>query len=309
MSEKLIRFGHQLFNNLDVFCFGIIIAIAGIFFIKMIVTIRQNKRNSIKKSLIGVEDLLLPLIGILLVIAIILLAKSWNGKDITDANVLSAIVSFISPFIAFTGAYSLAEYNNKRSEEIRKDKEYKEKLAKEEQYKKEMEHKKYMLFTMLEYSITQTRIATNEIENQYKNNYKGLNIGQNVFLHKKYNLTGKLKDDFKTMIFVKSQNDYKAYMNFYRQLDGTFTSMLDKHKISDRVIYIKDWYNYLDCVSDFEDLNTIILWINLLNYNKMDVDSYTYMFISNRCSIDRIIKKYYPNAIDEGVRGKYGIKI
>lgn len=219
------------------------------------------------------------------------------GTNISDANILSTIASFTAPFIAFSGAYLIFEFGQKKTDREKK-------LEND----KKIDHKKQMLFTMLEYSIVQTRIATKEIEKQYKNYYEGLNIGHDVFLHKKYNLTGKFKDDFEKMALVKSAEDCKTYMNFCSQLDGIFVNILDKHKISDRVIYIKDWYNYLDCVSNLEDLNTIILWINILNYSEMGVNCYTYMFISNRYNIDNIIKKYYPKAVDEGVRGKFDMK-
>ena len=50
MIERLIRFGNQLLNNLDVFCFGIVIAIVGRVIIKMLVTRRHNKRESIENT-------------------------------------------------------------------------------------------------------------------------------------------------------------------------------------------------------------------------------------------------------------------
>lgn len=298
-------------NNLDIFCFSILFIIFLGYVVYFIVKILNKLilKSEIKE--IKLDILLVPFISIFMICAAALILKSWgSGKDavITDSNVLSAIVSFISPFIAFTGAYTLSEINHNKSEKLRIENEKKEKLEKQEKIKKEIEHKKNMLFTMLEYTIYQTRIATKEIEEYYQDNYKSLNIGNSIFLHEKYGLTGSFKDDFRKMMFVESANDCGIFMRYCREtIDERFFRIVEINKISERLIYIEDWYNYLDCVPKIEDVQGITFWINLIKYNGIGINTYTYMFIVNRYNIDSIIKKYYPKAINEGIRGTYGM--
>ena len=122
MFDKINQFVQQLYNNLSIFCLGIVVTIIGIAIVKIVIAIRHNKIKKIQDKTIGFEDVIVPFIIIFLVFAATILVKSWNGKDITDGQVLTAIVSFISPFIAFIGAYTLAEVNYSRSEKQREKK-------------------------------------------------------------------------------------------------------------------------------------------------------------------------------------------
>lgn len=266
MLERLIRFGHQLFNNLDVFCFGIITAIVGTAIIKMIVTIRHNKRSKTEKSVIGVEDLLLPFISIFVIIAFVLIAKSWNGKDITDANVLSAIVSFISPFIAFTGAYSLAEYNNKRSEGIREKEEEKEKEKIAEQERKEREkidnekkeeelYAKDMLYSLLEYTVKETeglisRIHQNSIYRRALKDKMDLKCICNRSVTEEKKL-------FRKCLLDADINDVE-----YKE---QILKILSENNVVN-LVYDSDWTKYMRYVTS-KERQSIISWIHTLKNN------------------------------------------
>lgn len=225
------------------------------------------------------------------------------GEGITVANVLSTIASFTAPFIAFSGAYSIFEFGQKKAEQEKKANEGKEKTEKETKENKELEHKKNMLYTMLEYSILQTRIPTREIEEFYLERYQ--NINTNVSLAQKYRLTGNFTKDYKIMMSVKDTNDYEAFMNTIKQYDNILEDKLNKHKVSNRTIYIENWYEYLDCVQNVEEVHEIILWINILKNPDWNVDSYINLFLANRENMDKIIRKNYPKVIDEGLRNTF----
>ena len=303
MFDKINQFVQQLYSNLSIFCLGIVVTIIGMAIIKIVIAISHNKRKKIQDKTIGFKDVIIPFIIIFLVIAVTILIKSWNGKDITDGQVLTAIVSFVSPFIAFIGAYTLAEVNYSRSEKQREKKEELSLKEKQEINNQKLEHKKNMLYTMLEFSLLQTRIVSKEIEKFYRENYEKIYVSD-ISIASKYNIIGNFTTDYLKMIMVKNIDDYHGFINYIKELDNTFINMLNEQKISDKVIYIKNWYDYLDCVQSVKDVQKITHWINLVNHAYMTETSYTYMFLTNRHRIDDIIKREYPIVVDEGLRSQ-----
>ncbi|SFJ12327.1 hypothetical protein SAMN02910355_1130 [Terrisporobacter glycolicus] len=159
---------------------------------------------------------------------------------------------------------------------------------------------------MLEYSILQTRVSVVEIQKYYRAHYNNDNISPFI---EKYNLTGEFLKDFRIMAKVKSGEDCGIFMNYVKQIDIEFSNIIDKHKISNRVIYIENWYDYLDCVSSTKDVQQITLWINLVKNSDMEIEAYTQKFLSNRIEVHEIIKRSYPKVISEGMRGKYNIDL
>lgn len=304
MFDKIDQFVQQLYSNLSVFCLGIVVTIIVIATVKIVISIRHNKIKKIQDKTIGFEDIIVPFIIIFLVFAATILVKSWNGKDITDGQVLTTIVSFVSPFIAFIGAYTLAEVNYSRSEKQREKKEESSLKEKEEINNQRLEHKRNMLYTMLEFSLLQTRIVSKEIEKFYRENYKKIHASDDIPMVLKYNLTGNFTTDYLKMSMVENTEDYYEFINYVEELDNTFINMLNEQKISDRVIYIKNWYDYLDCVQSVKDVQKITHWINLINHTYITGTSYTYMFLANRYRIDDIIKREYPMVIDEVLRSQ-----
>ncbi|MGL4731707.1 MAG: hypothetical protein ACRCW0_08990 [Clostridium sp.] len=197
------------------------------------------------------------------------------------------LLAFMGAITGVSGAFFIFKMGDKKSKEEKKEKEI-----------KELEYKRNLLFTMLEYTIIQTNIVTNSINKYYHQNC-------DEYLAHKYNLVGEFKADLLKTIFISDKNDCEELFDYYSKIDKIFLDMLNKYKIPERVVYIDDWYNYLDCIEDAEEIQTIITWINLIKYSDVGSDSYTYMFLSNREEVDNLIKKYYSKAITEGVRGKY----
>lgn len=228
------------------------------------------------------------------------------GEGITDANVLSLIASFTSPFIAFSGAYLIFEFGQKKSDKENKKKEEYEKRKKKEEYDKLQEHKKNMIYTMLEYSLLQTKIPSTEINDYYIDNYNELQV-DNQLLANKYSLTGNFIEDFTIILKSKSSVDMEEFINFSYKLDEKLLEIFNEYKTFKKVIYIDNWYDYLDCIPNAEEVYTITLWINMIKNSDTTID--VNVFLRNRIIIDSIIKKNYPRVINEGLRGKLNISI
>ncbi|GAA0866619.1 hypothetical protein [Paraclostridium tenue] len=213
------------------------------------------------------------------------------GTNITDANKLSTIASFTAPFIAFSGAYLIFEFGQKKADR-----------EKEIDNDKKLEHKKKMLFTLLEFSYIQTRIPSENIKQVYKDDYKKIPCEGKGFAVNKYKLTGEIMTDFDKMLRVKPCKDTEYFDDFLDWVSDKLVEDMKDTNIYKRVIYIENWYDYLDCIDNAEDINSIVFWITMIKSSNNSIK--VYQFLSNRDNIDSLIKKYYPKVIDEGLRGK-----
>lgn len=285
---------YRILNNLDIFISGIFFIIAFGYILYLLTGMVHKAITKTDKREAKLDILLLPFIIFCMILAISIGISGWKKGNITEANLLMATVSFISPFIAFTGAYAIFEFGQNKSDRENKEKENKEKLAKKEQYEKDIEHKKHMLFTMLEYSYTQTRIPSQNIKKVYREHYKHLTD--------KLKLNGDIMDDFTYMLRVKPCQSTEDFDGFLEWVSEQLTKDMNKKQIAKRVIYIENWYDYLDCVPNLDDINSIVFWITMLKSSDSSID--VHQFLSNRSNIDTLIRKYYPKVIDEGLRGK-----
>lgn len=213
------------------------------------------------------------------------------GTNITDANILSSIVSFTAPFIAFSGAYLIFEFGQKKTDREKKI-----------ESDKKLEYKKMMLFTLLEFTYIQTRIPSQNIKKVYKDDYKKIPCEGNGYAVDKYKLTGELMTDFNKMLRVKPCEDTEYFDAFLDWVSDKLVEDMKDTNIYKRVIYIENWYDYLDCVEDIDDINSIVFWITMIKSSDNSIK--VYQFLSNRDNIDSLIRKYYPKVIDEGLRGK-----
>lgn len=265
------------------------------------------------------EEYILVTVVVIGIISLIFFYWMKLFLELDSNDRLPILTSFFSPILGFSGTYlifhltskkekkkAIAEFEKEKlklqSESKKEEQKRQQELMKQEEEKKDkLEHKKNMLYSMLEYSVIHTRILTKEIEQWYKNNYKNINFS------KEYNLTGNLKDDFETMILVKSKTDCGLFMDFSFQMDNIFRKKVNQYKIANNVIYINNWYDYLDCVPTVKDVQSITLWINLIKNSDMRTEGYTYKFLVNRDNINKIIQDNYPKAINDGLRGYYGM--
>lgn len=246
MIERIIGFMQRVFSNLEVFCFGIIIAIIGIALFKIITKVKQKRFDKI-------EHVLVPFVIAFMVFIAFLLLKSWGGKNaiITDAHVLSASISFVSPFIAFTGAYTIFNLGKEKEEEERKRKEEKAYVS---------------LYQTLRSSVENTLTEMNKIGDEYHNMINNPLFKDTTFF------TGDVKQD---LILIYENN-------FNIQVEGlTYKQKEYIVKLKKRMPQIFNNKNYKLCIDDPEwneslrftggiDKSMITMWLNMLNLNSFD---------------------------------------
>lgn len=244
---------------------------------------------------------MISIIFVLLVLTIsigILIGGLLRGVNIVGidntilivTSIFSGCMGFIGSLVGVLGAFYIFRLEVKKDENKKLD-------EKSEQ----MEHKKKMLYTLLEFSYLQTRISSEFAKQIYKDSYTKIPCKDNSIVQK-YKLSGEIMDDFKKMLMVKPCNDTENFDAFIGWINGELSEQMKESNICKRVIYIENWYDYLDCVPNLDDINAIVFWITMLKSSDTTIDAI--QFISNRENIDRIIRKYYQRAIDEGVRGK-----
>ena len=292
-------FMNRLDSNWDILFSGIVSAIIGMVLFKALTRyfFKKAKINTFK-----FENLLVPFIAIFMISAVLLLLKSWNGEDITDGQVLTAIVSFISPFIAFTGAYTIFNLGKE-----------KEKFDIEEKKDNSYKNLYYTLKNTVESTLTQMEKTVNEYCNMiddplFKDSdifSKDKEIHSNlisIYENKIVNLTvyQKLRiEDFKhkvNEIITNTNTNYRILVNdpeWHRNLENTCG--LNEEMIS-------KWLNMLSLNkinNDLEFLNCREFMITLINEiagNKKLKEKYNLKFINvNLYGIDEYGRKQLEN--------------
>lgn len=221
------------------------------------------------------------------------------GKDITDANRLSTIASFTSPFIAFSGAYLIFEFGQAKSDREKK-----------LENNKKLEYKKLMLFNLLDYTIVKTKAIYEDLNYIYSEDYKYL-----FELLTKHGLENKLTGDlYEDCIEINSLKSMMNLNQFNAAINDLFNDKyLREYRLYEHV-YDKNWTSYLDCIQSIdkekyiENIQNIITWLTLLENSK--VDKYNFIqidsieFVIKRRKIDEIINKLAPEIKEKGSRKK-----
>lgn len=203
-------------------------------------------------------------------------------------SVFGGIAGFIGSLLGVLGAFYIYRLQSNDEKQIKINQEVKQK-----------QHKEMMLYTLLDFTYLQTRTSYNHIIESYKNTYED----SYKELVCKYNLSGDLKKDFDRMLFVKPCEDTERFDYHINKISEELVNYMRKKNISDRVVYMENWYEFIDCIDDLEDLNTVIFWITMLKNSDKNIDVNS--FISNRESIGSLIEKRYPRVKYEGIRGKF----
>jgi len=270
MITKLWDNFHYFFqrtaNNLDIFCFSTFIIIVGsvlLYIVSKLLYKIATKSTKSKETVVKLEILLIPFIAIFLICAASLMLESWTaGKRdavITDANVLMATVSFISPFIAFTGAYSLSEMNYKKSEFIRKQQED-DAEDKQEQYALDMlysllsftikeQHELWQLYALRIVQEYELRYGIDEIETLFKDSTLYEMLAEPYEIGEKAEILNGIIND----IEFSDKEDKESKFN----VRGCFSEL----------IYDKNWTAYLYYINK-ENREHIVKWFNYLEENK-----------------------------------------
>ncbi|MGL5693732.1 MAG: hypothetical protein ACRCXA_06630 [Peptostreptococcaceae bacterium] len=210
------------------------------------------------------------------------------------AVLFSGFMGFLGSLFGVLGAFYIYRLQERKEDKLKKDKQL-----------KELEHKKKMLYTLLEFSYIQTRLSTKYAEEIYKNKYREM-MSSECSLKDKYNLSGNLILDFKRMLSVKPCTDTETFDNLFEWISIELSKYMSKKQVAKRAIYIDNWYDYLDCISDYDDINSIVFWITIIKESESNIE--VSQLISNRENIDSLIKKYYPEVIENGFRSKVSFK-
>ena len=185
-------------------------------------------------------------------------------------SVFGGIMGFIGSSLGVLGAFYIYKLQSNDEKQIKINQEVKQK-----------QHKEMMLYTLLDFT--------------YEDSYKELVC--------KYNLSGDFKKDFDRMLFVKPCEDTERFDYHIDKISEELVYYMRKNNISDRVVYMENWYEFIDCIDDLEDLNTVIFWITMLKNSDKNININS--FISNRENIGSLIEKRYPRVKYEGIRSKF----
>lgn len=238
MKEKFIDFMSRLDSNWDIFFVGTVATIIGVVLFNITTRYIKNKRENAEGKIMKLEDLLLLFICIFMIFAGVLLLKSWNGTDITDGQVLTATVSFISPFIAFTGAYTI--FN----------------LGKNSDKLKEKEYAEDMLSNLLYVTLKETNGVVGKIYKSYKiqciGEEKELNIKNDKYEESRAFTSGLLS---------LYDNENKSRLDALRKI-------IKEEKLN-KLVYDSDWTKYLKHIEKNKRAS-IIKWLNLLKSDEIN---------------------------------------
>lgn len=224
------------------------------------------------------------------------------GTNITDANILSSIVSFTAPFIAFSGAYLIFEFGQKKADREKKI-----------ESDTKLEYKKLMLFNLLDYTILKTDNIYQELNNCYLDYYtSGFKLPTEEGFENE--IRGNLYNDCVRIYSLYDRDDVKEFNRMLKSLfNGTY---LREHHLYEH-IYDNNWTSYLDCIPSLdnehyiENIQRITTWIILLQNSKVEGISFKQIdpidFVLKRRGIDGVIDELAPEIKEKGFRSKYNM--
>lgn len=223
------------------------------------------------------------------------------GENITDANKLSTIASFTAPFIAFSGAYLIFEFGQKKADEEKK-----------LENVKKLEYKKLMLFTLLDYTVHKTENLYEDLNKCYKGAYSG-GLKNDLPVIKGYEneVIGELENDVPRIHTLRgSSNNVKGFASSLKVL---FNDKFLRDVHLNEFIYDNNWTSYLDCIPNLRDehkirdIQRITNWLIALQeykaegYNRKQIDPID--FILMRRGIKGLIDELAPDIKKNGFRG------
>jgi len=223
------------------------------------------------------------------------------GANISDANKLSTIASFTAPFIAFSGAYLIFEFGQKKAD----------KEKKLENVKK-LEYKKVMLYNFLESTIVGTSKLVKELHHfscKYGDVFK--EEDRDICRRVQRLMDTVAKDKYDDMfyfticgiVYAGSNENFTLPKNIYgRRLQCNFNELIEMDRIDlSRLLYDENWTTYLDCLNDHKKIQIIINWVNLLRNNSQGFNVID--FLRYRNEVIKLIDEEYPEVKDGSIRG------
>lgn len=269
--------------------------------------------DNVKKMVDILTILTLVILAILLIVlelSIFLPSVEWGWLDrntliTTFATIIGGFFGFIGASIGIIGTYG-AFYLG-----VNKEKE------------KEENHKRIMLFNLLDHTITSTNDIYSSLNHYYKECVRsatnsGVDIKEKV---SKYNQDDKYKDKIcldidEDAFYIMSAKDSKDsdITCLIKGLDVYITDSILREKNLSILVYDDNWCSYLDCIKELRekggerDMQRIINWLTFLKEspNSSRIDSLE--FILRRRGIRCIIDELNKESKEEGFRGELDYK-
>jgi hypothetical protein len=234
-------------------------------------------------------------ISIILFIAILgLLAYDGflflKGNEVTDVNRLTALSSFISTILGFSGTYTIFHLTRKKEIDKANNDAKKEIARRDEEAKKEEEYAQDMLFSLLRYTMEETELIVKLIHSKYLiSTYQAESKTIKEYLKKTP------KDEYNRL--CTQINKLKSDDSLYVELQQT----LDKY-LKSNLVYDDNWTKYLK-YEEHSKRKNVIDWINCLRNKDLDVD----MFLIKRSIVSIMLQLKEHRHIGES--DKYTTKI
>lgn len=241
---------------------------------------------------------------ILMVVIVACLLKvefSWgfvDRKELLDTTgkILGGYLGCVTAYVTF-----------KCQKELDKEK-------RQEAIKKEIESKKFMLFSLLDFTIVNTEKLYILLNEDYfgiltSMSQSGIDISRMLknSSSNNYDIEGGINYDLEDDIIdiCKSEYRYQEVHNLISLLNESLERRLYQQDIR-RLIYDNKWTEYIDCIEGISNDNSvkymqrIIGWINLLSSNLANADSID--FVLRRKGIKILIDELAPEIKKKGVR-------
>ncbi|MBN8047283.1 hypothetical protein J0A94_05535 [Paraclostridium bifermentans] len=234
-----------------------------------------------------------------LVLSIFLPSVEWGWVDrntliTTIATIMGGFFGFIGAAIGVIGTYG-AFYLGANSEK-----------------QKEENHKKIMLYNLLENTINETSEIVKELHAfscDYGDRFNDENRDICKRIHSLMDTIVKDKHDdmfnfaINGIVYAGRNKNFTLPQNLYgRRLQANFNEIKEQCRIDlSRLLYDENWTTYLDCLNDHKKIQIIISWVNLLRNNSQGFNVID--FLRYRNEVIKVIDDEYPMVKDGSVRG------
>lgn len=182
------------------------------------------------------------------------------------------------------------------------DKEKRQELA-----KREIEYKKFMLFSLLEFTIMNTVKVYNSLNENYLKiiasmSKSGIDIAEILSYKNSSSIASDLESNVTSILVNKDKNEVQ---NIIALLNDCLERILAYEDLK-KLIYDNKWTDYIDCLDEIVNDNSIaqmqsiITWINLLSSDSENINSID--FVLKRRQIKFLIDKISPEIRKKGYR-------
>ena len=252
-----------------------------------------------KKVLKESALIIIVLVILMLIILCCLLKLEFSGGIFDRKELLDVTSKILGGYLGCITAYVTFKCQKELDKEKR-----------QEAIKKEIDYKKFMLFSLLDYTIVNTEPLCKELNDEYNKIISniiadGIDVQKKLSNHWYKNYQVKLNDLDNDALAINYCEVYdKDIKSLKRTLNLNFGLILNHYDL-EGLIYDENWTNYLDCIKEISNedsvqkMQRIINWINLMN-NLKDVE--VIYFVLARKGIRTLIDQLSPEIREKGFR-------